>query len=163
MGLQSHSASEVALMIIQHMSTVPGISQHELTFERWEPAIGVLLTWTMEGPRTSKILVRVSPGTNHGLVIEALHGKYFSWPPGTNSRTQLTPPGTVRNPRRFGRNTDTVYAEVVNNTAETRLALAVSIVPARITSQETCLALVSLQEGHSRPADKNRLPLRRRQ
>ena len=76
-----HIQGQVAWMIIEHLYDVPGISPYELTFERWEPVIGVLSTWSPEGSRISKLLVQVRPGTCHALVVDALHGKYLPCDP----------------------------------------------------------------------------------
>ena len=141
---------EVAWMIIQYMSTIPGINPQELTFERWEPAIGVLSTWTMEGPRTTKILVRVRPGANHALVIEALHGKYFSW---DHDETQALWP-------QYGYCVCKGCQQYRRDKTAT-VAMDASTVPAQTTSRVTCLAFVLLPEGLSKLASGSK-PLRRR-
>ncbi len=69
---------EVAWLIIRALAVVPGISPHELTIERWAPCIGALTTWSPDGPRITKTLVQVRPGTNHALVVDALHGNYLA-------------------------------------------------------------------------------------
>jgi hypothetical protein len=72
---------EVAFLLIEYMATRPDANPRDLEFERWKPDIGALYTWTPQGRRLCRILVRVQPGLTFLLVVEALNGQSLSIDP----------------------------------------------------------------------------------
>jgi hypothetical protein len=72
---------EVAFLLVEYMSTSLDASPRDLEFERWRQDIGALYTWTPQGRRLCRILVRVHPGLTFLLVVEALNGQSLSFDP----------------------------------------------------------------------------------
>jgi hypothetical protein len=72
---------EVAFLLVEYMATRPDANPRDLEYERWKQDIGALYTWTPQGRRLCRILVRVQPGLTFLLVIEALNGQSLSFDP----------------------------------------------------------------------------------